>query len=781
MIVLNGNRNNRNKVALMESQESKSISAAKNLLITKLNYTPEYADKFIRIDLRSNIPVLRTEKGGKFILGVTRMFINKELNSATVINKLNKTLKLLAGAHYDEYDRNLNGLNADDLITRFEKTLKDNSDNEREELNGTQIDGESRYTIIPINSFDDANKYSKYVSWCVTNDEWAFNNYTSDGINQFYFCLRDDYKEVSAIPGENAPLDEYGLSMIAVCVDEDGDLATCTCRWNHDNGGNDDIMTPKEISNVINMNFYNIFKPNRKWADLLKGVKTRLLDGVDPYQIFSQVIGVDGKDGRYFIVYLRIGEDNFKANVLTHQNEFLLDKWYDEISAPASVSNFLTIHDWNREKSAVIDMKGNIIGNAWFDTVTVKKDFIMVYSNDKGWNILKGDGNLLNPDIWFNMISPTEIAGLFTVRNNEKYNFLTPDGNLLSPDLWFDGSSQRFAYTPYSVVKVNNKSNIISSDGELMLPEWCDEVFFGHEGPRVFYEIKKNNKWNILDGETFEFRYNVWFDHIHIVDGDNMLVRNDGQKETFLLTKNGDLSLNGKFIKNIANRQNKEVFITESQMKYLQEMAYPTNFNIEEFKGLTSFAKRVEYCNKRLVFLGQGSSRRVYMVDNEKCLKLAKNRKGIAQNEAENDYCLQQLDLCPTIYNYDRNGLWIEVQIAKKAKASDFKRLTGYGWDVFCAWVDYVATQYLNPKLSRYRGEFREIFESSDFENFLYNNNSIFSKINTYMTDYMLKSYGDLQCLSSWGIVSNNGQEKLVLVDSGLNDIVGREHYGFNV
>ena len=58
MIVLNGNRNNINKVALMESQESKSISAAKNLLITKLDYTPEYADKFVRIDLRSNIPVL---------------------------------------------------------------------------------------------------------------------------------------------------------------------------------------------------------------------------------------------------------------------------------------------------------------------------------------------------------------------------------------------------------------------------------------------------------------------------------------------------------------------------------------------------------------------------------------------------------------------------------------------------------------------------------------------------------------------------------------------------
>jgi hypothetical protein len=214
-------------------------------------------------------------------------------------------------------------------------------------------------------------------------------------------------------------------------------------------------------------------------------------------------------------------------------------------------------------------------------------------------------------------------------------------------------------------------------------------------------------------------------------------------------------------------------------MKYLQEMAYPTNFNIEEFKGLTSFAKRVEYCNKRLVFLGQGSSRRVYMVDNEKCLKLAKNRKGIAQNEAENDGYLQQLDLCPTIYNYDRNGLWIEVQIAKKAKESDFKRLLGYDWSIFCSWIEYTAKLY--TKRSLYRGENDALFKSDEFESWVYDNDNVFARVNQYMTDFALESYGDLQRISSWGIVSENGQERLVLVDAGLNDIVGREHYGFNV
>lgn len=224
-------------------------------------------------------------------------------------------------------------------------------------------------------------------------------------------------------------------------------------------------------------------------------------------------------------------------------------------------------------------------------------------------------------------------------------------------------------------------------------------------------------------------------------------------------------------------KPHKKIFLTEAQLKYLKEMAYPANFNMEEFIGLTTFTKRLEYCNKRLKFLGQGSSRRVYMVDEEKCLKLAKNRKGIAQNEAENDGYLQQLHLCPKIFNYDRNGLWIEAQLAKKAKVSDFKRLTGYDWEIFCAWIEFTAKLY--TKRSLYKGEYDNLFTSDEFEEWVYDNDNVFSRINQYMTDYALEAYGDLQRISSWGVVSENGQERLVLVDAGLSDSVARDSYGY--
>lgn len=776
MIILNGNINN--KVALMESQESKSISAAKKLLVLKLNYTPEEADKFVRIDLRNDIPILKTEDGSKFILGCTRMFVNRELNSAAIISKLNKTLKLLVGAHYNEYDRNLNGLSVNDLIARFEIAIKQDSNNEREEMNKMHFQGNSRYNIVPVNTFEDAQPYRKYTEWCITEYKKMFDSYTNGGLKQFYFCLRDDFKTVEKTIGDKCPLDNYGLSMLAVCVDEDGDLSTCTCRWNHSNNGNDNIMTAKEISQVINVNFYEVFKPNMKWQNTLNEINKALKKGLPLMQIFHNVHPLDG-GGNNFIVSIKAGED-CKYNVLTsNRQDFLFDKWYDNIE-DCAFSKQLILKDYSTEKRALADLNGNIIGNAWFDSIIVRRNFALIYLESKGWNVMSNDGVILSPDMWFSMFSATADMNIFVVRKDDLFNYINTEGKLLSPDMWFDSLELHFNQGNFTIVRKNDKSNILSKKGELKLSKWYDNIIPCYDSIRgLYFEVIDNNKHNFLDS-ALQIKYNVWFNNCFVVDEEHIFVSFDGST-SYLLKNNGDLYNKGEFIKNIANKQNKEVFITESQMKYLQEMAYPTNFNIEEFKGLTSFAKRVEYCNKRLVFLGQGSSRRVYMVDNEKCLKLAKNRKGIAQNEAENDYCLQQLDLCPTIYNYDRNGLWIEVQIAKKAKASDFKRLTGYGWDVFCAWVDYVATQYLNPKLSRYRGEFREIFESSDFENFLYNNNSIFSKINTYMTDYMLKSYGDLQRLSSWGIVSNNGQENLVLVDSGLNDIVGREHYGFNV
>lgn len=229
----------------------------------------------------------------------------------------------------------------------------------------------------------------------------------------------------------------------------------------------------------------------------------------------------------------------------------------------------------------------------------------------------------------------------------------------------------------------------------------------------------------------------------------------------------------------------REIFITEEQHRYLlvknslEEMAYPVNFNMEELKNINSFVERVKYCNSRLKYLGQGSSRRVYMVDDEKCLKMAKNRKGIAQNIEEinlgND--IYAGSCFAKVYDYDQNGLFVEMELARKAKESDFERLAGIPFDCYCDLIVRTAINYL-PNNCQSRNWVTSSME--DTYNYVMDNIDNFEFINQvieYMYNFQVKAYGDLQRISSYGVVKRNGQEELVIVDFGLTEDVFNNYY----
>ena len=229
----------------------------------------------------------------------------------------------------------------------------------------------------------------------------------------------------------------------------------------------------------------------------------------------------------------------------------------------------------------------------------------------------------------------------------------------------------------------------------------------------------------------------------------------------------------------------KRIYITEEQFKAIvDEMAYPVSFNFEEFGSLKSYAARVKYCNSRLRKIGSGSSRITYAVDDEKVLKLAKNKKGVAQNNVENQKWLSSYGLFAEVYEYDDNGLWLEMQLARKAKVSDFKRLTGYGFDVFCAYVDYVHSWYARRGYPAYsiprNASFDQIFNSEKFQEGLDNYN-LFNSVQSYLCDSQLEAVGDIKRISSWGVVSENGEERLVMVDFGLDDEVFQNYYRYGL
>lgn len=150
-----------------------------------------------------------------------------------------------------------------------------------------------------------------------------FDTYTKDGINQIYFCLQDGFENVPIQVGDKAPLDEYGLSMLSIIVDENGELAYCTTRWNHKNGGSDSAMSAKEVSQVVGVHFYNTFKPNNKWANIIETAKQRLANGESPKDVFDDVGNFD--EG-FACVQL-----NGKWNLINQEAQLISNQWFDYI------------------------------------------------------------------------------------------------------------------------------------------------------------------------------------------------------------------------------------------------------------------------------------------------------------------------------------------------------------------------------------------------------------------------------------------------------------------
>ena len=166
-----------------------------------------------------------------------------------------------------------------------------------------------------------------------------------------------------------------------------------------------------------------------------------------------------------------------------------------------------------------------------------------------------------------------------------------------------------------------------------------------------------------------------------------------------------------------------KIYIREDQLHLLlKEMAYPVSFDLGEFKNLNSFSKRIDYCEHRLQRISSGSSRIVYKIDEDKCLKLAKNKKGISQNENEIEHGQSNYEIFAKVFDSDENGLWLEMELAKKCNPSDFKKIIGYDFNTVCEWIDYVHSWYSVTRsyfhLRKYEipEKYKELFNAINYE-----------------------------------------------------------------
>ena len=132
----------------------------------------------------------------------------------------------------------------------------------------------------------------------------------------------------------------------------------------------------------------------------------------------------------------------------------------------------------------------------------------------------------------------------------------------------------------------------------------------------------------------------------------------------------------------------------------IKEMAYPSNFDLRYFSTIPTFKDRIAYCKERLPLLGNGSSRITFKVDDKKVLKIAKNAKGIAQNEKEEDWGRNQYGCFAEIYEADTdNHTWIEMELARKATNQDFIKHFGITTSELKDILHYIYFQYSNRSI----------------------------------------------------------------------------------
>lgn len=181
---------------------------------------------------------------------------------------------------------------------------------------------------------------------------------------------------------------------------------------------------------------------------------------------------------------------------------------------------------------------------------------------------------------------------------------------------------------------------------------------------------------------------------------------------------------------------------------------------LSSIDSLEGYAARKKYAEKNLKHLSSGSSRLVYLTPQKTIVKLAKNDKGLAQNEAEANPKMTSKFLNKVLSQSNKH-VWIEVPFLDKITASDFEDMTSLNFKDFGNALSY---------------GLRKVSDNSELEkpeNFdKISKSPIYKELQNIGEKFKLLP-GDISRISSWG--SKDGHP--VLIDAGLTKDIFDKFY----
>ena len=423
----------------------------------------------------------------------------------------------------EKFDEDLNGLSYFDLYDTINPMRKNSNRLNQERLSSLKLKNKN-YRIIPIHSQEEASRYSGYTSWCITTmiDQWE--NYTRFG-RRFYFLLKDGFENIprpSDPAAVGAPFDSYGLSMISVLVDMEGEPTLVTTRYNHEFNGenNPDLRTAEQVQNITGINFYQELKPytseelHSMGIVLFDEVPELLTSGEDIYDIFDDV---DYWNNEFYLVSL-----NEKYNLLNKKsNTLLYRRWYDNIGdcidglSPVKLKGkwgcinktgrevipckYGFIHEFSEgfarvllnRKWGYIDTTGREVIPCKYDRINDFKEGFAKVELDGKWSYIDKTGREIC-SIKYDDVYPFS-DGLAKVELNGKYGFIDITGKEVIPCKyeWIGNFSDGLA-----AVDLNGKNGYIDKTGREVIPCRYDNTRDFSEG---LAGVALNNKWGFID------------------------------------------------------------------------------------------------------------------------------------------------------------------------------------------------------------------------------------------------------------------------------------------
>ena len=245
---------------------------------------------FLVLNLKGQVGISHGNGPEKYIVGIARILcqdlgfysFGENMNGGGII-KFSKLMKMIDKMPEfmldgEKLDKDLNGMSYDEIMRKFSERMTAYVNGAKERLG--QYGGENghHYRVVAIN--DSVNQQGmvtpdargrsvlemldQYTDWCVCGENglWEYAQYLSNG-GKLYILMRNGFENVEKKQGENCPLDEYGLSLIALIVGADGLPDNVTTRWNHEFGGENhsDMWNAEQIQKLTGINYLATFKP----------------------------------------------------------------------------------------------------------------------------------------------------------------------------------------------------------------------------------------------------------------------------------------------------------------------------------------------------------------------------------------------------------------------------------------------------------------------------------------------------------------------------------------